>query len=528
LADYWGRHLIQPTHVSPTGKLFIKHMPVLPPLQISPPIVCQTDAAPPRRKVRTCRHWVRGICIRGPDSCNFLHAFTDPTKQGLCARQLRGECAFAETCYYQHLTVPMKDYIESAEGTSCYAEMLPRLALKEQITGGFSLPSVAPRRITSSSPETRRPRYSLAVSPERLNQLSKSAPPTAPPSPQPAIRHRKIKTCRAWATGNCTRPDEQCDFLHAWTNPYKAGICHRYLAGICGYSSERCYHQHINCTLDEYVSTSQGTKSFQELMARLEAKKSDLKPFSADRPGTISQRLGMSIFTSMSNNNQKAQPPKTTQTPPLTSLKPRRDLSPLLNACSFYPSKESSIWNGDGTIADDAKSAPGDCRRSSLLSSKSSSMDSAYTEHKMKIDNERMYEYSSRRSSLTIPTAPSRDGKSVGGDEQSSTCSEMPDRLGLHKMLMSDSEEFVNAARNSWERKPMDDWTPDDVFHFILSLSGKSEYWKECASIMKNQKVDGKTLSVYENVEELMEDGYGLKRPHARVLVRAIKDFNRQ
>jgi len=429
----------------------------------------------------------------------------------------------------------MKDYIEAAEGTTCYEEMLPRLSIKEKTTGGFCLP-VPPIRSTqkmvSSSPEKRRvTNYGLGVSPERLNMLSKSAPPTAPPSPQPApqlaIRHRKIKTCRAWTAGNCARPDEQCDFLHAWTNPYKAGICHRHLAGVCGYSSEKCYHQHISCSLEEYVNTAQGTKSYQELMARLEAKKGDLKKFSPERPGTISQRLGMGLFSSMSNQ-KTPQPPRTTQTPPLKALKPRRDLSPLLNACPFYPSKESSIWNGDGTTADDAKSAPGDCRRSSLLSSKSSSMDFADSEHKMKAHSERyMYEYSSRRSSLTIPTVLSRDGKSVGGDEQSSTCSEMPDHLGLHKMLMSDSEEYVKPATNNWERKPMDDWTPDDVYDFIINMSGKSEYWKECAAIMMNQKVDGKTLSVYENVEELMEDGYGLKRPHARVLVRAIKDFNR-
>jgi len=290
-------------------------------------------------------------------------------------------------------------------------------------------------------------------------------------------------------------------------------------------------------TLEEYVLAAQETKSFEELLSKLERNK-----VVNVTTGGISQRLGMGVFSSI-RKETKDTPPIQQSAVPLNRSMENFAIRPLPKASasfSFYPGMDASSKSAgvEGSQKWGNAFLPFDSGK--LLTSHEedvmfrSVLQENERKSKISFDKTSQSEPVTRRTSLVennfgeTKSVDDADGDSYGGSAASADAPE----FGLRKLLLEDSELFKTptTAFNEalWETKAMEEWTSDDVFDFILSRAGKSECWEEYATKMRESQVDGKTLSVYESVNELVEDGYGLKKHHARVLLRAINDFKRQ
>ena len=91
---------------------------------------------------------------------------------------------------------------------------------------------------------------------------------------------RKLRTCRHWLAGRCTRGRVLCDFLHAYTDPAKkGGLCLRALTGECDFTASGCFRQHLPIPLDLYELAASGTGSFQELSDKIQDGMSGARPF---------------------------------------------------------------------------------------------------------------------------------------------------------------------------------------------------------------------------------------------------------
>jgi len=278
-------------------------------------------------------------------------------------------------------------------------------------------------------------------------------------------------------------------------------------------------------TLEEYVAAAQGTKSFEELLRKLERNK-----VVNITTGGISQRLGMGVFSSL-RKETKDSPLRSQELARSAENFSRPGPSKIPNTFTFYPGMETSKkWSGNFLPYENQLSVPQDQLRVSQDEDAMFRSVIQENERKSKLSKDMSQssysEPASRRQSMVTPEGES---KSVPDDESRvSAESSEPPESALRKLLIEDSELFKTPSEAQWESKNMDEWTSDDVHDFILSRAGKSECWDYYATKMKESQVDGKTLSVYESVNELVEDGYGLKKHHARVLLRAITDFKQQ
>ena len=85
-------------------------------------------------KRRTCTMWSsHGFCTLGP-SCNWLHAFVDPGKDGICPEHRRdGNCPRKNRCWFQHLPFSIDKYERIAEGTRSFDELKDKVYTKTRL-----------------------------------------------------------------------------------------------------------------------------------------------------------------------------------------------------------------------------------------------------------------------------------------------------------------------------------------------------------------------------------------------------------
>lgn len=85
-----------------------------------------------RKRNSTCTHWMRGLCVKGPLECEFVHN-AGPEYMPVCKFYYNGECSNEDVCIFRHVerVVPKKpcpDYVRGmcAKGGACALAHLKR------------------------------------------------------------------------------------------------------------------------------------------------------------------------------------------------------------------------------------------------------------------------------------------------------------------------------------------------------------------------------------------------------------------
>uniref|UniRef100_A0A7S4DZL7 RING-type E3 ubiquitin transferase n=1 Tax=Lotharella globosa TaxID=91324 RepID=A0A7S4DZL7_9EUKA len=195
-----------------------------------------------RRKVHMCTEWGNGTCTK--ELCCFVHAWVRPGKRGICQDYLNREC-YNRSCPYQHLDMTLEEYETLSKDTKSYEDMLSKLDEDKQ----------------------------------NLIDAHREAAPS---------NYTKIQTCSFWKEHKCS--NVKCNFLHAWVDPEKKGMCANHMKGRCAYSGSSCYYQHINIPIEKYEELAADTWDYAELSKKVEAyeweiaKPASMPPESKDVP----------------------------------------------------------------------------------------------------------------------------------------------------------------------------------------------------------------------------------------------------
>jgi len=103
-------------------------------------------------------------------------------------------------------------------------------------------------------------------------------------------------------------------------------------------------------------------------------------------------------------------------------------------------------------------------------------------------------------------------------DSQGSTEGSL--QKGLEGLHIEDKENrLVNQSKIL--TKAVEEWSCDDVYKFVLSITN-APWWMEYAESFRKDLVDGLTLLEYSNPTALQEDYPEIKKGHARTLLSAI------
>mmetsp|Transcript_6952 Transcript_6952/g.12804 ORF Transcript_6952/g.12804 Transcript_6952/m.12804 type:complete len:513 (+) Transcript_6952:243-1781(+) len=471
-------------------------------------------------RTKTCAFWVEGRCEKTSNECSFLHAWTDPEKQGLCKYHLEGRCPFPHhKCRHQHLPVPIVEYIQAAKCTRSFEELSKKLE------------SMHPERIQEM----------------RTNDTGMLF---------------KLKTCRKWLSDSCDF-GQNCSFLHAPTDPSKkGGLCAKSINGKCYYTGNCCSFQHLPegiHSLEEYERASEGCKTFPELMRKLGRKKtqkSSLMSLMAGKVGLSeedSRMLSNDSFKSMrtatgatgsvSGNRSPASSAapgpaqddwlssalmskvKIINDSPLLSLG-----SPALKTGSYLDSIKSS-GSGSSMVAAISKKENNMNASSPSLSGMKPRSLLPFLSRNVGTNS---LETDTNSASSTLSTAGSESDTEKEHDSATSSgrCvkrfASMVGNKGAKAScdnIKADRDESESEEMRQLREKAMATWNSEDVHTFVKSM-GESEVWQACAQQMLESSIDGSILRDYASVELLAEDAedYGLKnKAFVRKLSKAIQ-----
>jgi len=73
----------------------------------------EAEAAAAKKRKRkhkhgsTCTHWLRGLCVKGSEGCDFMHD-ASPEYMPICKFYKEGTCVSDEVCMFRHVTPPRK------------------------------------------------------------------------------------------------------------------------------------------------------------------------------------------------------------------------------------------------------------------------------------------------------------------------------------------------------------------------------------------------------------------------------------
>eukprot|EP00466_Bigelowiella_natans_P005248 jgi/Bigna1/71719/fgenesh1_pg.16_\ len=381
---------------------------------------------------------------------------------------------------------------------------------------------------------------------------------------RPPGGHQDIKmgTCAWWPRGSCNFGN-RCSFLHAFVDPEKRGICMRHLRGECYFTAEGCFYSHIPCSIAKYEEFAKGTKNFRELKTKLE------------QNGFVWNRRTTKFAPEESENGNGSIPESKNRavsfdnhicSPALQNFKNLRitsghngkvDNETWYANSSLFSTREifsvsgqtipttqgSSLWKISDGASPDVSSGPS-------VRSSGSSIDPSWpiTKAQNSLNGELSHVLGYQTSSVedwgkycgppngsvdTISSAGSTDSKN---DEDLEREPEEPNVSPKEARVdLSESRECLPEAIGSSASDPQDDektvpnegkimaeWDCNEVFEFIKEI-GDHKCWEQYATKLRDEEVDGLTLKVYVNFNDIIEDYPGIKKGHARVLAGSIR-----
>jgi len=381
---------------------------------------------------------------------------------------------------------------------------------------------------------------------------------------RPPGGHQDIKmgTCAWWPRGSCNFGD-RCSFLHAFVDPEKRGICMRHLRGECYFTAEGCFYSHIPCSIAKYEEFAEGTKNFRQLKTRLEQNgfvwNRRTAKFDREESENGNRSIPESKSRAVSSENHLCSPAlqnfKNLRITPGLNGKVENETwyenSSLFSTQEIFsvsgqsiPTARSPHWKISDGSSPDASSGPS-------VRSSGSSTDPPWPitkaqNHSANGELSRVLGYQTNSiedwgkfcgptngSASTMSSAGSTDSKNdedLGREPEESNIS--PNEA---KVSLSDSHECLSEAIENSTSDPQDDkkivmnegkkmaeWDCDEVFEFVKDI-GDHKCWEHYATKLRDEEVDGLTLKVYVNFNDIIEDYPGIKKGHARVLAGSIR-----
>lgn len=483
-------------------------------------------------KCVTCRNWKNHGSCRLGEACNFLHAWVQPRKKGICLKYLRNECHRYE-CHFQHLDIKLHEYEEASISANSYAE------LKENIY------KVHGEQV-----------YCGNVDDE--NKL-------------PVIDD-KVVECNHWIKGRSCSPE--CLFLHAWVDTTKEGICCKHLRGLCCKSEAACPFQHLNMSVTEYEKLAEGTNSFEELREKIsnnarrfrrnhkiiideeailvkpERKDVAKKLIATDKKGNnndvvIHDRGGIPYFICPITKDVMEDPVITSagltysrkgiekwfSSGQKTDFMTRTELKSMKLIPNYILKSQIQAWkevekkkynNNDVaihdfyicSITDTVMEDPVVTLAGQTYSRKA--IEEWFSRGKITDPLTRM----DLKSTQLIPNCNLKSQIREWKQAQKNKEVNVKQEYDLRPMEQIDT---VKCKQNRWYETKMVDWTVEHNREFIKQ-QGQSPIWEEYANKLFNERIDGSTMSLYLEIKTLREDFDYIKTAFARKICNSIKE----
>eukprot|EP00467_Chlorarachnion_reptans_P024487 CAMPEP_0114513512 /NCGR_PEP_ID=MMETSP0109-20121206/15618_1 /TAXON_ID=29199 /ORGANISM="Chlorarachnion reptans, Strain CCCM449" /LENGTH=144 /DNA_ID=CAMNT_0001693407 /DNA_START=817 /DNA_END=1251 /DNA_ORIENTATION=- len=131
------------------------------------------------------------------------------------------------------------------------------------------------------------------------------------------------------------------------------------------------------------------------------------------------------------------------------------------------------------------------------------------------------------RNDMTMPPTlqlPTVNPRALAAPTAESTTSDSDNEGSIASSSSGPAEKTVHLSKEM-EGKSMKDWSVEEVYKFILAL-GNSACWRAYAEQLKKEHTDGATLIEYEDPQSLVEDFKDMKKGHARVISKAVKNHH--
>jgi len=342
------------------------------------------------------------------------------------------------------------------------------------------------------------------------------------------------------------------------------------LRGECYFTAEGCFYSHIPCSIAKYEELAKDTKNFRELRTRLEQAGYVWNRRVGPQPteGEDHENADQSMLESKTKSGtlQMMDPPQKLMTPfpgqklaqyrgaPGFGKLPEGD-SWQANSSLFSSQKifhtdhnvfnahSSSLWSGNTAPGGPATSAPNigewsigkadipsNMAKKPSFIMKSSSMDD-WKRQNVSLSGAGSVKSNSMGSSGS--GGSSSEGKAEEAEVEVGSGSPKDSKLSMSE-LRDDLPELPTESPSSEgdgecgcanvvnEGKKMAEWDCDDVYDFVKSI-GDHKCWEQYATKLRDEEVDGLTLKVYVNFNDIVEDYPGIKKGHARVLANCIR-----
>eukprot|EP00466_Bigelowiella_natans_P014309 jgi/Bigna1/85245/estExt_fgenesh1_pg.C_30053 len=483
----------------------------------------------PHKKYKICDKWERGLACYS-SSCNYLHAWLAPGKEGVCINYNNGYCSRSDAnCHFQHIDIPITEYEKYAEGTNNYEELQEKISRKsksdeKQIIDqkqGFSREeehALASKisRVFYQKPTTEQQQQQNVqnnhgpIQPSYNVQNTHNAPFAAVSQEEdnrgergtwlkPETPAGNVQEVDKWLGTTSKLPRLPSSGNHGSEyNPYEQQKqpTNNYVGHLVeGLRDSKNDTREINRYYQQNQNLQSG-RTNMESQVTLPAKV-------LDRGNPVdSHTERIEIEKGLERSDRFSRNPLSTEI--------LRDKS--LHTPNHSLRSQIDEWRGERKMWHGASSIPTSITGSSSNGGNRSLATTVNSGKSTPIASSQASKDSFQGVSLTdLHPSKAFSNEDGNGNDQYGT-----------KMISIEDE---NDQGSSWEKKDMKDWSVVEVGSFIRAR-GTNEVWKRIADLFIEIEVDGASLVSYiGELKDFREDFPNVKPHHARTIVKSITEF---